>query len=429
MSTYATIDLSFEIVAMTLSLVGFICVFLFSHFDKREKKDFAIMLSLMILYALFNGLFTIYGERGADAEGATLAFRFISILIGCWFTVVFTIYLYHLFDRSEKGYKIWNIISVLIAGILTVLLVGNIFGEYFYSLDNGKYALGIVFFLIPALEALVWVVDAVLVWINRSRMCKQDVLAFYCYFVMLISAMILQCFFPDLSLVCIVTALAVIVLLFGEQAKTEDRLSHARLGAEEAKLEAAMAKERLLRSQVSPHFIYNALTAIQALPDNPEATKKAIGDFAKYLRQSLSTINENTLISFEKELENVKIYFRLEKIRFGDSLQVEYDIGEKDFDLPAMSVQILAENAVKHGVSVKRDGGKVRISTKRQGDDILISVEDDGVGFDVTKQMDSTHIGIDNVRNRVETMVGGSLTITSEPGKGTVATIRFSLFA
>jgi len=200
-----------------------------------------------------------------------------------------------------------------------------------------------------------------------------------------------------------------------------------RIGAEEARLEAEQAKERMLRSQVSPHFIYNALTAIQALPDNPEATKKAIGDFAKYLRQSLSIINENTLIPFEKELENVQIYFRLEKIRFGKSLQVEYDIGEKEFDLPAMSVQILAENAVKHGVSVRRDGGTVKIKTERQGGDVVISVVDDGVGFDVTKQMDSSHIGIDNVRSRVSTMVGGTLTIDSEPDKGTVATIRFPL--
>ena len=106
---------------------------------------------------------------------------------------------------------------------------------------------------------------------------------------------------------------------------------------------------------------------------------------------------------------------------------MEYDIGAKDFDLPAMSVQILAENAVKHGVSVRREGGTVRIKTVRDGDEVVIIVEDDGVGFDVTKQMDSSHIGIDNVRSRVSTMVGGSLDIASEPDKGTVATIRFPI--
>ena len=72
-------------------------------------------------------------------------------------------------------------------------------------------------------------------------------------------------------------------------------------------------------------------------------------------------------------------------------------------------------------------GGTVRIKTVRDGDEVVIIVEDDGVGFDVTKQMDSSHIGIDNVRSRVSTMVGGSLDIASEPDKGTVATIRFPI--
>ena len=163
------------------------------------------------------------------------------------------------------------------------------------------------------------------------------------------------------------------------------------------------------------------------LPGNSDETKGAIGDFAKYLRGSLSAIDEETLIPFKKELENVQAYFRLEKIRFGKSLQVEFDVGETEFSLPAMCVQILAENAVKHGVSVRREGGTVRIATKREGDEIVISVADDGVGFDVTRQMDSSHIGIENVKNRVKTLVGGNLSISSEPGKGTVATIRFPL--
>ena len=192
-------------------------------------------------------------------------------------------------------------------------------------------------------------------------------------------------------------------------------------------LDAEKTRERLFRSQVSPHFIYNALTAIQALPDNPDKTKKAIGDFAKYLRQTLNTINENTLISFEQEFENVQVYLRLEKIRFGKSLQVEYDIEEKDFELPAMSMQILAENAVKHGISVKRDGGTIKITTKREGNDFVIKIIDDGVGFDVNAPRDSTHIGIENVRNRIETMVGGELEIESRIGYGTTATIRFPI--
>ena len=429
MGVYATISLSFEFMALLLSLAGLFCVFLFPHFGKREKWDFALLLSLMVLSSLFSGLFTIYSVKGGEgARPVQVASRLIAIAVGCCFTPMFNLYLYHLFERKEKGYKVWIALSFAVAALLVAALIGNLFGDYLYVFDaDGQYVRRAIYYLIPTIECLFWVVDAVLVWANRKRICKQDTVTFYCYFTLLVSALILQCFFRELAFPGVITVLGVVVLLFGEQSKTADRMFQARIGAEEARLEAAQAKERMLRSQVSPHFIYNALTAIQALPDNPEATKKAIGDFAKYLRQSLSIINENTLIPFEKELENVQIYFRLEKIRFGKSLQVEYDIGEKEFDLPGMSVQILAENAVKHGVSVRRDGGTVKIKTERQGGDVVISVVDDGVGFDVTKQMDSSHIGIDNVRSRVSTMVGGTLTIDSEPDKGTVATIRFPL--
>lgn len=428
MGVYATINISFECMALFLSLAALLFVSFFPRFRDREKIDFIVFLAILVISAFFNGMFTIFnGKADSTAKTIQVVSRFISITIGCWFSAFFTVYLYHLFGRNEKGYRIWNAISFAVAGALTVSLIFNLFFGFFYTFDeNGTYIRGIYYYLIPTIATLIWLVDAVLVLINRNRLCKQDRWTFYCYFVMLVSALILQCFFRKLAFVDAITVLAIVVLVFGEQSKNTERLLQERIRAEEARLEAAQTKERLMRSQVSPHFIFNALTAIQALPDNPDATKKAIGDFAKYLRQSLSTINDNTLIPFEKEWENVQIYFRLEKIRFGKSLQVEYDIGEEDFDLPAMSVQILAENAVKHGVSVRRDGGTVKISTKREGDEIVICVQDDGVGFDATKQMDASYIGIDNVRNRLKTMVDGTLSIDSEPGKGTTATIRFS---
>ena len=426
MDVYAIINLAFEFTAVLLSFVGVLCVFLFPHFAKQGKPDLALLLSLMASAALFGGLFTIYGAKGSVSAEA--AFRCLVIIIGCCFMPAFNHYFYRLSDRKETGYKVWLVVSFAAAGLLIASVIGNLFGGYYYAFDDeGRLVNGAIYCLIPAVEAAFWVVNVLPVWLNRKRLCRQDIVTLTCYCATMIAASILQCVFRERSFLGVISVLAVVVLLFGEQAKTAEHISRAKIGAEEARLEAARTKERLLRSQVSPHFIYNALTAIQALPDNPDATKKAIGDFAKYLRQSLSTINENTLIPFEKELENVQIYFRLEKIRFGKSLQVEYDVGVKDFDLPAMSVQILAENAVKHGVSVRRDGGTVRIKTAREGGDIVISVEDDGVGFDVTRQMDSSHIGIDNVRNRVSTLVGGTLSIDSEPDKGTIATIRFPL--
>ena len=115
---------------------------------------------------------------------------------------------------------------------------------------------------------------------------------------------------------------------------------------------------------------------------------------------------------------------QLEKIRFGDSLNIEMDIGTTDFSLPMLSLQPLVENAVKHGVCKKVNGGTVKISVHGFSDRVEILVEDDGVGCDTDIIPDEKkHIGICNVRERLHNLCGGKLEITSQIGKGTVCKI------
>ena len=112
-------------------------------------------------------------------------------------------------------------------------------------------------------------------------------------------------------------------------------------------------------------------------------------------------------------------------MRFGDELNIEYDIEATDFLIPSLTVQPLVENAVKHGVGMKEDGGTVTIATKEFDDRYEVIVSDDGVGFDTAKKPNDgrTHIGMENVRNRLKTMCNAVLNIESTVGKGTVSTI------
>jgi sensor histidine kinase YesM len=148
--------------------------------------------------------------------------------------------------------------------------------------------------------------------------------------------------------------------------------------------------------------------------------------FAEYLRNNLSALDEPGLVSFETELSHVKTYLEIEKIRFEDTLEIAYDITCDEFYLPVLTVQPIVENAVKHGTSKKRSGGKVVISTLEDEKDYIISVSDTGCGFDPSKPKNDgkSHVGIENVRQRLFNMCGGSLTIESEIGIGTLATIR-----
>lgn len=186
--------------------------------------------------------------------------------------------------------------------------------------------------------------------------------------------------------------------------------------------EALDLKIAILMSQIAPHFIYNTLSAIQALCEiDPMKAKETVEEFALYLRGNLNSLTEKNLIPFEQELEHVKAYLSIEQKRFGERVKVKYDIRENNFRLPPLTLQPLAENEVKHGLCKKDDGGTLVIQTWQEGDDIKITICDDGTGFDVdklkTKSME--HIGIRNVRKRMKEMCNGTLVIESEPGKGT----------
>ena len=145
----------------------------------------------------------------------------------------------------------------------------------------------------------------------------------------------------------------------------------------------------------------------------------------------MDSLVSRTPVHFSKELKHIENYLKLEKLRFGDDLNIVYDIHEMDFFLPSLTVQPLVENAVKHGICEKEDGGTLTLRTYKDVETIVIEVIDDGIGFDIensVRQEDGrSHIGIENVRNRLKQMCDGRLTIRSSHGKGTVATIRFSI--
>ena len=186
------------------------------------------------------------------------------------------------------------------------------------------------------------------------------------------------------------------------------------------------AKVSVMTSQIRPHFMYNALTSIAMMCEiDPKTAKDATITFAKYLRGNMDSLKQNTPVPFEQELEHLKKYLYIEKLRFDDLLNIEYDIQATDFVLPLLSVQPLVENAVKHGVGMKEDGGTVQISTRETDTAFEVIIKDDGVGFDVNEQKDDgkTHVGMENTKKRLRDMCGGDVRIESVIGKGTTATV------
>ena len=186
------------------------------------------------------------------------------------------------------------------------------------------------------------------------------------------------------------------------------------------------AKVNVMVSQIRPHFMYNALTSIAMMCEiDPKTAEEATITFAKYLRGNMDSLKQTTPVPFTQELEHLKKYLYIEKLRFDDLLNIEYDIQTTDFVLPLLSIQPLVENAVKHGVGMKEDGGTVRISTRETDKAYEVIIEDDGVGFDVNEQKNDgkTHVGMENTKKRLRDMCSGEVIISSELEKGTVVTV------
>ena len=204
---------------------------------------------------------------------------------------------------------------------------------------------------------------------------------------------------------------------------------HGELTRQFAEKEKELGESRIaiMVSQIQPHFLYNSLNTIYYLCDkDTELAKKAINDFSDYLRHILGSVKRTTPVSFEEELQHVKTYLSLEKMRFEEELNVVYQIETTAFLVPALSVQPVGENAVKHGICKKEGGGTRRLTTKEYEDYFEVTITDDGVGFDPGKRPEDgkIHIGIQNVRQRLYAMCAGTVSIVSSPGAGTTAALR-----
>lgn len=228
-----------------------------------------------------------------------------------------------------------------------------------------------------------------------------------------------------------VVALFVILRIIPENINAAEKakeleLQRSRLEAEKNIMEAELKESRIsiMLSQIQPHFIYNTLGTIERMClKDPQKAFDLVRNFSLYLRGNFSELESVTPIRFEEELKHVEHYVNIEKVRFPD-MNIEYDVTITDFVLPALSVQPLVENAIKHGIMRLETGGNVIISTYETQTHFCVEVKDDGVGFDTNAPVEGKkHVGLRNIRGRLNAMVNGELIIESKIGVGTKAVI------
>lgn len=203
-------------------------------------------------------------------------------------------------------------------------------------------------------------------------------------------------------------------------------LAEERERASAAERSAAEASLRALQAQIEPHFLFNTLANVTGLiHTQPDKAKQMLEQFIAYLRATLAATREHET-TIAADFETMKTFLSILQVRMGDRLKVRFDLPDdlRDVAVPPMLLQPLVENAIKHGLEPKMDGGEVALMAKRMGNKIAITVADTGLGF---QNSSSNGIGLKNVRERVKQLYGdaGSVSIEENQPSGTRITITF----
>ena len=366
-----------------------------SFWSDSIVSNTTILGSSMIFYMLFLSMGIVYFLRAYKKYGI-IAVVCLSIADALFFIIPLVTKIFF--------YDIW-LYWALVQAIVNLILAACLIKEYLckYSKSNWLY-IGAI------LPLITFILDLTM---TGFGIWKGGALSKYV--------------FVALFAVTMVVVLRIIPRSINAAEKAKElELQRSLLEAEKNIVEAELKESRvaIMLSQIQPHFIYNTLGTIERMClKNPQKANELVRDFSLYLRGNFSELDSISPIRFTEELKHIEHYTNIEKIRFPD-MNIKYDVKTTEFVLPALSVQPLVENAIKHGLMRLESGGTVVIRSYETSTHFCVEVEDDGVGFDTSLPIDAKkHVGLRNIRGRLKAMVDGELILESKPGKGTKAVI------
>ena len=430
MPTSLQVFIALELWGLLFVILLAICIYFVGNRRIDEERWMLRLLlatGVLLTSDAFTWIFDKTSVRGA--YDVLIISNFLVYIMGYEILRLFTRYVTCLTGPGPMANAVYVIAHV---GMLLTFI--NLFTHFMYYIDaSNVYHRTTWFVLSQSLGLIGTVCLGIHIFIRRQKLVNLRTLVLITYIVLPSLAMVIQSFYYGIPLLNIAISAALflnltVMLLYqrsriSEQA--EELIASERKLIEERELINDM-KIRLVLSQIKPHFLFNALNAIYYLIEkSPMQAQAAIDSFSDYLRGNMEALEHTALIPISQEMKHVKSYLRLEEMRFQDELEVIYDVKALNFDVPALSVEPIVENAVKHGISQNENGGYVKISTDETEAGYEIKVEDNGAGFNVGDIGNDgrLHVGIANVRTRLESMAKGTLTIESEIGKGTCATI------
>lgn len=403
---------------------------------RKEPKDrLAIYMEISTAGLLFMDALA-WGFRGYPGSVGFYMVRISNLFVFVLtyvLSIEYTLYAVSLIDgKNDFPGNTWQWAVCMIGLLGIIMVVTNLATGTFYYFDaNNVYHRTDMYYLLTLVGFANIVLDLMLLLINRTYYGVQMFWSLMSYLLLPVLAGIYQTFHYGIALLNISIAVSMLIIFLAWQVdrthyqlEQEKQLLEQKNHIMEQEKEITRMQQDIMLSQIQPHFLYNSLTAIAQLCEKkPQEAKRVTIAFAEYLRTNMNALKTKEPVPFTQELKHVQNYLALEQMRFGDHLEVLFDIETVEFCVPVLTVQPIVENAIKHGI---HRHGTVLIRTTEEAEGYQIIVEDDGVGFDPSKGKPNdgrNHVGIENVRHRIKNLCGGTLTYDSHPGEGTTAII------
>ena len=355
-----------------------------SFWSESVVSNTTILGCSMMFYMFFLSIALVHFLKGTKTIGTITV-----VLLGFVNAVLFVLPIL----TDMLFYDLW-LYWVAVQILANIILLGCLIREFFVTKEKERWLyIGLV------LPLLSFGVDVIM---TDLGLWKGGLASEYIFIVFFIAAM--------------VAVLKVIPSSINALAKAKE------LETERIVLNAQLTESRVstMMSQIRPHFIYNTLGSIEQLCSiDPRKAGELVHNFAKYLRGNFGELDNPKPILMSQEMEHVRHYISIENVRFPD-MTFSFEMNSDDFHIPALTIQPIVENAIKHGLMKLQKGGTIRVVSYETDNHYCVSVEDDGVGFDTDVLLDERkHVGIRNIRGRLKAMVNGTLEIESTEGVGT----------
>ncbi len=421
MDMMSIINFSASLCSLFITIMLLAAAALGGNLHQRVYRWFFITLLVNLLILLFE--FTIgllEGHVGPVIRAVLHIADFLTYVAAGLQYIAFSFYLYEYISTKKKTAKTLVYIITCISIVIVIMAAIAGWTDMYAKFDDlNYYHQQDSYWIAQILPMLTLFFYTVFIVRNAKGLTFREWGSLLLYIVIQLTCYVVETLSPELWLAHVGATLCMFIIYVNIQVELRQQ-------AKVREAELAESRIAVMISQIQPHFLYNSLTAISNLCNDQPDAQKALITFSEYLRVNMDSLSQKMPIPFAKELEHVRQYLWLEQLRFGQRLQVVYDIQTELFMLPVLTLQPIVENAVRYGITKKRAGGTVTIRTEEDETAVRIVVEDDGTGFDpgAITHDGRSHMGLSNVRSRLAAICGGQLIIQSEAGQGTVATIE-----